>query len=125
VQEAVAAKGFYGCGDALVVGNREFTSAAQQLADANGVELWGREVLIAKLLQVGGASGERAVSADQPPGSTKEAGAAGKRSQCVVCGATVSEKVRDYCLVRPKRFGGRIYCFTHQRSAPATVPSPD
>ena len=54
VQEAVASKGMYGCDFALVVANREFTQQAQKLARANKVELWGRAVLVGKLLAVRG-----------------------------------------------------------------------
>ncbi len=39
VQEAVAGKAMYGCTDAMVVTNSTFTSAAQNLAEANGVIL--------------------------------------------------------------------------------------
>jgi len=42
-------------------------------------------------------------------------------AHCVTCGVAVSEKVRDYCLERPQRFGGRVYCFTHQRGVRAPV----
>jgi restriction system protein len=57
VQEAAAAKGFYRCDSALVVADREFTQQAQKLARANRVELWGREVLVSKLLAVRGKRG--------------------------------------------------------------------
>lgn len=39
VQEAVAGKAMYGCTDAMVVTNSTFTSAARNLAEANGVIL--------------------------------------------------------------------------------------
>jgi restriction system protein len=38
-------------------------------------------------------------------------------AHCTTCGVVVSAKVRDYCLARPARFGGRLYCFNHQRQA--------
>jgi hypothetical protein len=28
----------------------------------------------------------------------------------------VSDKVRDYCLAHPERFGGLVYCFDVQRA---------
>lgn len=34
---------------------------------------------------------------------------------CFFCGKPVSINVKDYCLTNKKRFGGRIYCFDHQR----------
>jgi restriction system protein len=109
VQEAVAAKGYYGCDYALVVANRDFTPQARVLARANAVELWPREVLVAKLLAVG----EGQVTDETPATVTDDPGEA----TCVACGITVSEKVRDYCLARPAHFGGLVYCFAHQRSA--------
>lgn len=70
IQEAVASIAMYRCDSAMVVTNREFTRAARRLADANAVELWDRQALIAKLLAMKGTP----------------------------------------------RFGGKIYCFNHQRS---------
>lgn len=51
VQEAHAAPAMYGCSNAMVVTNRYFTEAAKKLARANGVELWDRDTLVAKLLE--------------------------------------------------------------------------
>ena len=44
-------------------------------------------------------------------------------ARCVTCGVAVSEKVRDYCPARPQRFGGRVYCFKHQRGVHKAVTS--
>ena len=49
VQEAAAGKVFYGCGKAMVVTNSTFTKSAVELAAANGVILWGRDILMQKL----------------------------------------------------------------------------
>lgn len=35
---------------------------------------------------------------------------------CVECGKRVSEKVREYCLERPNKFAGRVYCYDHQKT---------
>ena len=35
--------------------------------------------------------------------------------RCTECGDVVSSRVRGYCLSRPHRFGGQVYCFIHQR----------
>ncbi|OPH54978.1 hypothetical protein BC351_30115 [Paenibacillus ferrarius] len=35
---------------------------------------------------------------------------------CAECGKRVSEKVRDYCLERPNKFGGQVYCYDHQKT---------
>lgn len=149
VQEAVASKGMYGCDQALVVANREFTQQAQRLARANKVELWGRAVLVEKLLS---ARGEEAATEQlelepslaapvspsvetMPATSSMPAIPAAPEVPlgpatpsapvtCVTCGATVSEKVRAYCEQHSQRFGGRIYCFKHQRSVRAVL-APD
>ena len=143
VQEAVASKGMYACDAALVVANREFTQQAQKLARANKVELWGRAMLVEKLLAVRGkeapmeqlvlepaSAGHPAPAAVPPaipiPTSTSAPAAEVKKPAappvtacCVTCGAGVSEKVRAYCEQHSERFGGRIYCFKHQRSVRA------
>jgi restriction system protein len=139
VQEAVAAKAVYNCDDILVVTNRRFTEPARKLARANRVVLWARDELLTKLLAVGGARATAAdtatgpadvtatpvvpASATAPPVATTvdapsvDASAeVSAPAHCVTCGAVVSAKVRDYCLARPKRFGGHVYCYRHQRS---------
>jgi len=103
IQEAVAAKAMYDCSKALVVANRSFTDQAKTLARANGVELWDRDVLVSKLL----AHQETVTASAVAPISGDE---------CVVCGVHVSSKVRQWCLDRPEKFGGRVYCFVHQRT---------
>jgi restriction system protein len=50
IQEVVAARGYYGCDDALVVTNRGFTRPARHLAQANKVQLWDRDVLVERML---------------------------------------------------------------------------
>jgi restriction system protein len=121
VQEAVASAGYYKCHRALVVANRDFTRQARVLARANSVELWDRDALVGKLLEVRGegktsapvvSSGAAPVVESAAPSTTNHAT---DRAHCVTCDVVVSEKVRDYCLTRPERFGGRIYCFKHQR----------
>lgn len=147
VQEAVASKGMYSCDAALVVANREFTQQAQKLARANKVELWGRAVLVDKLLAVRGKEApaeqlslepapasppvllpiegmtDAEVAAMQLP-TTTAAVTTAEPATCVTCGTTVSEKVRAYCEQHSERFGGRIYCFKHQRGSRA-VPATD
>jgi restriction system protein len=51
IQEAVSAKPMYRCDRAMVVTNRYFTEQAKLLAEANGVELWNRDGLVAALLR--------------------------------------------------------------------------
>lgn len=142
VQEAVAAKGYYRCDAALVVANREFTQQAKRLARANKVELWDRAVLVQKLLMVRGRDApsqqlvlepaSAALPADAaeiappvlpPPALKSPVEAPPAAATCVTCGAVVSEKVRDYCVAHSARFGGRIYCFRHQRGVRAMPAS--
>lgn len=147
VQEAVAAKGYYDCDAAMVVTNRRYSEQARALAKKNRVELWGRDELIERLLAANRQAKEvdRAAPAPaelppaaevsastlpplQPPlvkaSSAAEAPVLNGPAHCVTCGDAVSEKVREYCLARPARFSGQVYCFTHQRRArPTLAPS--
>jgi len=50
VQEAVAGKSFYGCDKVIVITNNTFTKSAVELATANGVVLWDRNILKEKLM---------------------------------------------------------------------------
>ncbi len=49
IQEAVAGKAYYHADKCMVITNSIFTKSAKNLAKANDVELWDREVLIEKL----------------------------------------------------------------------------
>jgi HJR/Mrr/RecB family endonuclease len=51
VQEVVSAVKYYGALDAIVMTNSKFTSNAHKLAQANGVQLWGREQLVDLVIQ--------------------------------------------------------------------------
>lgn len=86
VQAVVTSKPIYDCTEAIVVTNSRFTNRAKELARANGVELWDRRKL------------ERLIT-----------------SFCTLCEKPVSAKVRKWCVDRPDEFGGRVYCFQHQR----------
>jgi restriction system protein len=52
IQEAVAAKGYYGCSQAMVVTNNFYTKQAEELAKSNGVLLWNRNDLLKVLLSI-------------------------------------------------------------------------
>lgn len=116
VQEAVAAKGMYGCTEAMVVTNSTYTRAAVELARANGVVLWDRNRLVETLLSVRGETGTISPAsqslAPQPPAPNPRASVA---SNCATCGVQVSEKVQWYCMAHSERFSGVIYCFEHQK----------
>ena len=117
VQEAVAAKGMYGCTEAMVVTNSTFTRAATELARANRVALWDRERLVEALLSVRGGAGITPSAAQplapQPPLPNSSADVA---PTCATCGVRVSDKVQQYCAAHPERFGGAVYCFEHQKA---------
>lgn len=49
VQEAVAGKSFYMCNRIIVVTNNYFTKSAIELANANSVTLWNRDILKEKI----------------------------------------------------------------------------
>ncbi len=118
VQEVVASKGTYRCDAAMVVANRGYTPQAKRLAADNDVELWDRERLVEMLL-----AGKDAPAQPAPPVETaKTEPPPADASRCATCGATVSEKVRRYCLDHPERFDGLVYCFADQRSARLSKP---
>jgi restriction system protein len=116
VQEVVAAKGYYGCHEALVVGTSGFTPQARELARVNAVGLWDRERLVEKLLAVSSRNGHTTDDGAPEHGDRSLPFEADVDAQCAKCGVAVTEAVRSYCLARPGRFGGLIYCFSHQRS---------
>ena len=122
VQEAVAAKALYGCSEAMVVTNSMYTRQAERLARSNKVRLWNRNRLISALMtskearrraktrpNTTDSSAPQQLTLAQLPGKTEV-------GSCARCGTSVSAKVREYCLARPKRFGGRVYCYDHQRT---------
>ena len=51
IQEVVASKKIYNAQKALVVTNSHFTKSAKELAEANNVLLWDREILKEKINQ--------------------------------------------------------------------------
>ncbi len=119
VQEAVAAKGYYGCNKAMVVTNSFFTPPAKRLAASNNVTLWDRRELSRAMKSM-----PLSLSSTESPPVTKPVvteinlpatGVNG--TTCITCGKQVSEKVREYCLSHQERFGGRVYCYDHQRNS--------
>jgi restriction system protein len=134
VQEAVGARGFYRTDGAIVVTNRYFSQQARKLAHANDVRLWDREELVRALLNtakhaaapevtrsVAALSPEQdplgVMKAAEPVGVAVAAPAVAEAGAfCARCGDAVTERVRRYCLARPKRFSGLVYCYEHQRS---------
>lgn len=106
VQEAVAAKGYYGCNKAIVVTNSYYTRQAISLAKANDVALWDRNQLIKALLSIKPEVKET-IKNNTPSISNNDI--------CAICGKPVSEKIKQYCRSNPKRFNDKIYCYEHQK----------
>jgi restriction system protein len=118
VQEAVASKGHYGCEEAMVVTNSSFTSQAKRLASSNGVALWDRRELARAMNSMdngGRLQPFNVVRVQDVKGTASVAAPSENRTVCAICGKAVSEKVRDYCMNHQLTFGGRIYCYDHQR----------
>jgi len=98
----------------MVVANSFYTNAAIELAKANSVELWNRDHLVKALLAI---KKDGAVTKQPEDVSiVQEQPVAEKSHLCVICGKSVSEKVKQYCLANQNKFGGKIYCYDHQRN---------
>lgn len=113
IQEAVAAKGKYGCSEAMVVTNSFYTKAAIELAKANRVELWNRNHLVKALLSI--KKDSPVMEHRQEVAVTNVEQATPRNDVCTVCNKPVPEKVRQYCLSNQQRFSGKVYCYDHQR----------
>jgi len=117
IQEAVAAMGHYQCEKAMVVTNSFYTKQAIELARSNRVELWDRKHLVKALLSIKGkpeaqTNLEASATTDTiEPTLQHEV----DNDKCIICGQAVSEKVKQYCLDHNDRFGGKVYCFQHQK----------
>ena len=125
VQQAVAARAMYDCDTAMVVTNSSFTAQAEELAAANDVELWDRELLVAVILRaaparpsVPSASPEERDRTESlpasPPCEGSEKGEPASTALCRTCGRQVPAVVREDCRPTPVRLGGQVYCRAHQ-----------
>lgn len=113
VQEAVAAKGKYGCSEAMVVTNSFYTKAAIELAKANRVELWNRDRLVKALLSI--KKDSPVIEHQKEVAATHAQQVIMENNVCNTCGKSVTEKVKQYCLSNQQRFSGKVYCYDHQR----------
>lgn len=121
IQEAVAAKGYYDCEQAMVVTNSFYTKQAIELAQANKVQLWDRNDLVKALLSIKKPVTEPSlpeVSAAAEPGEDVLQDTV-TDNICAICCQPVTEKVAQYCRDHSDRFEGKIYCFTHQKKIKA------
>lgn len=83
----------YECARGLVVTNSFFTEQAIECAEAWDVDLWDRR--------------ELANYVDGPPPKVDT-------TICAVCGVAVTSGTIKWCLDRPARYGGNVYCRKHQ-----------
>ena len=113
IQEAVAAKGKYGCSEAMAVTNSFYTKAAIELAKANRVKLWDRDDLVKALLSI--KKDSPVIEHQQEVAAANVEQATTRKDVCEVCNKPVSEKVRQFCLSNQQRFSGKVYCYDHQR----------
>lgn len=104
VQEAVAAKGYYGCDEAMVVTNSTFTPQAKELARRNDVGLWNRKRLLDELINHAGPKEEKTTTAP-----------AANDLNCLRCSKKLTLKEIDYCSRHSTRFNGRYYSYSCQR----------
>ena len=92
----------YDCARGLLVTNSFFTEPAIECGREWGIELWDRRILA------------QYVDGDPPEIDT---------SACAACGAAVSPGISAWCLSHPARYGGFVYCRTHQRRSARRQPS--
>jgi restriction endonuclease Mrr len=97
VRQLIDGRKRYGCARGLVITNSFFTEQAIECAREWEIELWDRKVL-----------------AEFVEGEAPEI----DPSSCAECGKIVTKGVSDWCLARPWRYGGAVFCRAHQaRSA--------
>lgn len=129
VQEAVAAKAYYDCTEAMVVSNSRYTKQAVRLADKNRVMLWDRAMLVRQLVAAGArdqvhearTSGPGTSSA--PPDRSLGHQSLATIEACGQCSKVLTAGERQYCERNAKRFRGRMLCFRHQRTVRADAKS--
>ncbi len=110
----------------MVVTNGRYTGPARDEAGQHGVTLWDRDHLAELILALNDP--DRGVpvpgmlawlmnASHRPTASYLRPSAPAHTYLCAMCGRHVTERVRSYCLERPGRFGGRVYCMPHQGAA--------
>jgi HJR/Mrr/RecB family endonuclease len=96
VRQLVDGMKHYDCAAGVLVTNHYLTAPARASAATWNIEVWDRETLA------------EFVDGDEPNIDT---------SLCAECGAQVKPGVTKFCLDRPARFGGFVYCIPHQARA--------
>ena len=93
VRQLIDGRKRYECTQGLVVTNSFFTEQAIECAETWEIDLWDRRTLA------------EYVDGDPPVVDT---------TVCAECGSAVTAGVTQWCLDRPARYGGSVYCRTHQ-----------
>jgi hypothetical protein len=93
VRQLVDGMKSYGCSRGLVVTNSYFTEQAIECAERWDVDLWDRPQLA------------QYVDGEAPKVDT---------TICAECGASVTAGTTKWCVERPGRYGGNVYCRRHQ-----------
>ena len=93
----------YGCSRGLLITNSFLTEQARECAEAWNIELWDRRVL------------SDFVEGDAPDVDP---------TVCAECGRAVTKGVADWCLARPWRYGGAVFCRAHQARSRRAVAHP-
>lgn len=105
VHQADANREAHACGTAIAISNRDFTLGARRVARSAHVTIWGRSTLMRHLIATRNGQAIPVIET-------------GLRPACALCGISVSDTVRQYCLEHPERFGGNVYCEAHQTLGP-------
>lgn len=93
IRQLVDGRKRYGCSHAIAVTNSFFTEPAVECAAEWEIELWDRWKL-----------GEY-IAGEPPEVDT---------TVCAECGADVTPGITKWCLDHPARYGGNVFCRTHQ-----------
>jgi hypothetical protein len=93
IRQLIDGRKRYDCTRGLVVTNSFFTAQAIECAKEWEIELWDRRELA------------RYVAGEPPVVDT---------SVCAECATPVTPGITRWCLDRPARYGGNVYCREHQ-----------
>jgi restriction system protein len=120
VQEALGAKAYYECSEAMVVTNSYYTRQAVALARKTNVALWDRDMLIKQLNATGAKNATRedpaATSRPVVPIARPPSTDLPSVETCQQCAKVLTPGERQYCERNARRFDGRMLCFRHQRA---------
>jgi restriction system protein len=111
VRAVAASRDYYECDKAMVITTSHYTKPARRQARASRVILWDRADLVELVTQHPARYSASGAAAAEPSESNQARIAA----TCLLCGRSVSNRVREYCEANSTKFGGAIYSYEHQR----------